>query len=178
MKEYPRNKLGQHTTPDPVQYFNDNIKKDPISGCWNWKGNIFTKTGYGQFKNKKINGGIPLTASRAAWFLFKNDKIGRQDFVCHRCDNRFCCNPDHLFIGTSSDNMQDASEKRRINHGEDRPQSKLTEENVREARKLRQQGTSWRPLAARYGVAPNCIISAVMGKTWSHVDEPIPTYVG
>lgn len=170
MKTEYRNAKGQKITPDPIQYFWDNITKDEKSGCWNWNGNMFTDTGYGQFKNKKVNGGQPLSASRAAWILFKDANIGRLDFVCHTCDNRRCANHDeHLFLGTPTGNMQDASIKRRINHGEDRPQSKLTENNVREARKLRMDGMAWRPLADRYGVAVNCIVSAVKGKTWSHV---------
>jgi hypothetical protein len=177
MKEY-RDIKGRKYTPDLETYFNDNIKKDPITGCWNWKGNMFTTTGYGQFKNKKINNGMPTPASRASWMMHRDSTIWRWDFVCHKCDNPRCVNPDHLFIGTSKDNMIDASQKRRINHGEDRPQSKLTEDDVREARKLRQQGMGWRKLADKYGVVQYCIISAVTGKTWSHVDEPIPTYVG
>jgi len=164
------------TTPDPLEYFWANVKKDEVSGCWNWIGNMFN-SGYGQFKNSLVNK-TSIPASRAAWFLLKDKNLDRTDFVCHKCDNRRCCNPDHLFIGKSSDNMKDASEKRRINHGEDRPQSKLTEEIVREARKLRQQGMGWLKLAARYDVAQNCIRSAVMGETWSHVDEPVPTYIG
>lgn len=160
-----------------LEHFWNNVRKDPVTGCWNWKGNMFAN-GYGQFKQILFNGGVPLAASRAAWMLFRNADLGRWDFVCHRCDNRRCVNPDHLFLGSGKDNMQDAKEKRRINHGEDRPQSKLTENDVREARCLRQGGMGWMALAKKYDVAQWCIISAVTGKTWSHVDEPIPTYVG
>lgn len=178
MRKGYRDASGRMSTPDPIEYFWENVRKDPITGCWNWKGNMFS-TGYGQFKNAEINSGVPLAASRAAWLLFKNPKLGRWDFVCHKCDNRRCVNyEEHLFEGTGKDNMQDASIKRAINHGEDRPQSKLTEENVREMRRLRQTGESWDALAERYGVAKNCVRSATMGETWSHVDEPIPTYVG
>lgn len=53
--------------------------------------------------------------------------------------------------------------------GKDRSQAKLTDEKVREARQLRTEGMTWRPLAARYGVAVNAIVNAVKGKTWSHV---------
>ena len=169
MRKY-RNSKGHLITPDPIEYFWDNVEKNGPNGCWNWNGNMFTTTGYGQFKNKKINAGQPINASRAAWILFKDSTIGRWDFICHKCDNRRCVNyEEHLFHGDGVDNMQDASIKGRINHGEDRPQSKLTENNVREARRLRAEGMAWRPLAARYGVALNCIVSAVTGKTWSHV---------
>lgn len=178
MKKKYRDSKGRMYTPDPLDYLVDNIKEDKVSKCWNWTGQVFEASGYGYFKNKKVNNGVPLAASRAVWMILNGKNLGRWDFVCHKCDNRRCVNPDHLFLGSGKDNMQDCSQKRRINFGEDRPQSKLTEENVREARKLRQRGMAWRPLAAKFGVAMNCIISAVTGKTWSHVDEPIPTYVG
>ena len=171
-----RDDHGRFTKEDPKGQLYRKIKKDDVSGCWNWKGTIFKK-GYGQFRNRSINNGLPLTASRASWIIH-NGEISGGLFVCHKCDNRRCVNPDHLFLGTQSDNMSDCSRKRRINHGEDRPQSKLTEDDVAEARKLRQQGMGWMKLAKRYGVHQTCIISAVTGKTWAHVAEPIPTYVG
>ncbi len=176
MKGY-RNALGQNVTPDPEEYFWNNIKKDTITGCWNWKGNMFN-TGYGQFKNKRMANGRPIGASRAAWLLFRKADLKRFEFVCHRCDNPRCCNPDHLFVGTQKQNMEDCVEKVRINRGEDRPQAKLTEDDVRQMRKARQMGCPWRVIAADFHVTLNCAISAITGKTWSHVDEPIPTYIG
>ena len=168
---------GRFLSEDPYDYFNRKIKKNNETGCWNWRGTLFHK-GYGQFKNKSINKGVQLSASRASWILFVDKNIGRYDFVCHKCDNRRCANPDHLFIGSQKDNMKDCSDKGRINHGEERPQSKLTESEVVEIRKLRQNGMGWGELAYKFNVAKNCVRSAALGKTWSHVPEPIPTYIG
>lgn len=150
---------------------------DEATGCWNWSKRTDPQTGYGIFKAKELNKRI-MAASRASWFIHNGPIKERFRHVCHKCDNRKCVNPDHLFLGSIKENMEDCVAKGRINRGEDRPQSKLTEENVREARKLRQSGMGWAKLAAKYDVAQWCIISAVTGKTWAHVDEPIPTYVG
>ncbi len=169
---------GQFGREDAVSYFNRNYVVDGQTGCWNWTGPLFDK-GYGYFKNIGLTSKrSAIPASRAAWLIFKGPLTARQ-MVCHKCDNRRCVNyEDHLFIGSGKINMQDCKAKGRINRGEDRPQSKLTEDDVREIRRLRQGGMAWRALAEKYGVYHTCIVSAATGKTWSHVDEPIPTYLG
>lgn len=149
---------------------------DAQTGCWNWTGPVFDK-GYGIFKCRAL-GFRQMAASRASWIIHRGP-IGPDDFVCHKCDNRLCINPDHLFIDSHQGNMADCARKGRINRGEDRPQAKLTEAAVREARRLRQsEGLGWDALAALYDVNRTCIRLAVLGRTWAHVDEPIPTRLG
>lgn len=160
-----------------IDRFHQSYEIDTETGCWNWIKRFDKQTGYGWFKAKELfKRGLP--ASRASWFIHNGPIKDRFRHVCHKCDNRKCVNPEHLFLGSVKENMADCVAKGRINRGEDRPQSKLTEEIVKEARRLRQTGMGWLKLAAKYGVAQNAIRSAVMGETWSHVDEPIPTYVG
>lgn len=155
---------------DPKAQLYDRISKNPITGCWNWIGGLFTANGYGQFNNKEISS-KPTTAHRASWIIH-NGPIPTGMMVLHKCDNRKCVNPDHLHLGDNQANMIERSQRGYVH------QSKLDEAKVREMRQLRQQGWSWRKLAERYNVAHNAVIEATTGKSWSWIDEPIPTYVG
>lgn len=86
------------------------------NSCWVWHG-LKNKAGYGRFGGKY--------AHRMSWEIFNNQIIPLGMLVCHHCDNPGCVNPDHLFLGTQKDNMQDMISKNRQaiqnNSGEKNP---------------------------------------------------------
>lgn len=96
------------------------------NGCWEWQGTL-TYDGYGRWGINKKKDGV----HRSSYKIFKGE-IPKGLFVCHTCDNRKCVNPDHLWLGTNKDNLDDMRRKGRqpklLGH------RKLTIENVKEIR--------------------------------------------
>lgn len=86
-------------------------KLDRSGECWEWRGGC-NPAGYGQFGRGGEHGGMTL-AHRWAYAHFIGPIPSEQN-VLHRCDNPPCCNPDHLFLGTQAENMEDCQTKGRL----------------------------------------------------------------
>lgn len=146
--------------------------------CWPWTGRK-TTNGYGQ----TVYFGRLYQAHRLAWIL-TNEAIPDGLLACHHCDNKPCCNPKHLHIGTQLDNMADRKARGReargdrhwtrlhpelVARGAAAGQAKLDADKVRHIRAARAAGAQVKDLAAMYGVSGPAISYAVSGKSWRHV---------
>lgn len=135
--------------------------------CWLWTGSK-GKKGHGvinHWPDRKSR----IVASRASWLLH-NGPIPEGMFVCHTCDVGACVNPNHLFIGTQKDNIQDAVKKSRMARGMSTNTNKLTEDQVREIRKYLAYGVTQQSLARNYGVSQVLISTIALRKTWAWLD--------
>lgn len=142
---------------------------DKSSGCWNWSGGK-TRTGYGQFS---VNG-KNVTAHRTSWEIhfgkIPHDGSYHGICVCHKCDNRGCVNPDHLFLGTNKENRDDMMSKGRGIKGERQGLSRLTESKVREIRNLYSGGCITQiELASRFEIDQTTVSLVLNRKTWKHI---------
>lgn len=88
-------------------------KVEKTATCWNWTGSTY-RFGYGHFR-RKLNGKWGMYKThRYSYEYHNNVKLDSKMFVCHKCDNPRCVNPDHLFAGTAKDNHEDKKAKGRL----------------------------------------------------------------
>jgi hypothetical protein len=131
----------------------DNYKVSE-TGCWEYEG-FCLPNGYSRIK---YDGKVRL-GHRASWMEHRGPI---QDGLCvlHKCDNRKCVNPDHLFLGTKKDNTSDMIAKGR--HGTKR----LTLREVFHMRRLRYSGVKHKRLAALFGCSESNVEKIVRRHVW------------
>lgn len=152
-------------TPMPKRFWNKvNIKGQ--SECWPFTDHLGTK-GYGQFW---LNGRCE-NAHRVAWEI-THGKIKGGLYVLHKCDYPACCNPDHLFLGTHTDNMRDMFSKgrRKIAKGENHSRAKLSNADaVAIRRDYIPNKVTRKMLGEKYGVSVSTIKDILSRRHFSHV---------
>jgi hypothetical protein len=168
------NKYTSDTPEDKIQRFWNKVNKDGsipahvphLGKCWEWTAGCGT-LGYGHHKYKTKT----IRAHRFSWCLFYGE-IPDGLNVLHKCDNRKCVNPDHLFLGTIKDNVDDMIAKGRklVKEGEKSHLAILTSVQVIEIRRrFSETGVSQSALGRQYGVSNSTIHDIVRRKKWKHI---------
>lgn len=140
-------------------------------GCWEWRG-ATNSTGYGTLTFH----GKAATAHRVAAFLsgLISDIQAPQDrhgsgFILHSCDNRRCCNPEHMRVGTYADNQLEAYARRRRKayRGETHANAKQTKESIMLIRDLYAHGVSQEAIARLLQVSQSGISKILLGTSYA-----------
>lgn len=165
IKGQPYRYIFRHMYKRPIaERFWEKVDKRSPEQCWEWQGHK-QRNGYGviNIDNK------PRRAHRISYEIH-NGAIDENAFVCHRCDNRACVNPNHLFLGTRIDNIRDAVQKKRHAHGETFHTAKLTESKVNEIRqRYASGGITQCALGLEFGVHKSIVSKIIGRKIWRHI---------
>ena len=140
--------------------FNLQHRVDTETGCWEWTGTKI-HTGYGQLTDNYKK----KSAHRASYELHIGP-IPDGLYVCHTCDNPGCVCPDHLFVGTNTDNLRDMAKKGRSTRGEKSATAKLCELDVWLIRNIEGHTCA---MAEFFGVHRNTILSVRTRQSWKHI---------
>lgn len=161
---------------DKKRFF-ENISPPNKNGCTLWK-----RSTRGHYGSMRVNG-LSFSTHRLAWSIANNHPIGDL-FICHKCDVPRCCNPEHLFIGTGIDNMNDRNKKGRTatglrcgahTHPEKRAKgerqhlSKLTDLQILEIRQRYKKGETTRSIGRVFGITSSTVSKIGLRQTWAHI---------
>ncbi|HDD9091832.1 TPA: HNH endonuclease [Escherichia coli] len=147
-----------------IKRFESSYKVNETTGCWE---STYSKNkgGYTKF----VAFGVTMLSHRVAFELY-HSPIPSGKMVCHKCDNPCCVNPEHLFLGSAQENMDDKIEKGRhrgAKKGHAHHGAKLTEWQVVEIRKRLSEKESQYKIAKDMGVSQSIISNIKTGKRWS-----------
>lgn len=153
-----------------ISRFWRDVQRRGANECWPWVGQLGKPSRvnmlYGRFAMLSDGKTKSYRSHRFVWMLMRGPIPDGMN-VLHRCDNTKCCNPEHLFLGSQHDNIEDMKRKNRQARGENNVKAKLTEADVREIRASTETTSA---LAKRYGVHYTTMVKVRDGRFWSHVN--------
>lgn len=156
-------------TAESIARFWSRVNRGQPDACWPW-GRLRNPQTYGRATMQFDNGTPPrrLFAHRTAYELAVGP-IPEGLCVCHHCDQPYCCNPAHLFLGTHQDNVDDMRAKGGVSKsfGTDNPASKLSETQAQVIRRHHERGVSVADLSALFEVKPATVRKIIRGETWT-----------
>ena len=162
--------IEQFTEKD-IERFWSKVDKRKIEECWEWQGTRDRYYGvFAKYTPETKGANHNYLAHRVAFFLYHNLTESNK-IVCHRCDNCYCCNPHHLYLGSHHDNAQDMMKRNRYakRRGVLNTQTKLSEKAVIEIREEIDNGAPPKKIASFYNVSVATIYDIKAKRSWSHI---------
>ena len=144
------------------------LPKDLINECWIWTAGT-KQDGYGIFYLKGYVNDNKVRAHRLSYEYYHGSINPPDLFVCHKCDNPICVNPNHLFLGTNQENQYDRFNKDRQAIGTKNGRSKLTELDVIDIRDLFKNGMTIQELANLYNMGWTTISNIIKRNNWKNI---------
>lgn len=159
--------ISQMEAEELERRFWDKVHVRGEDECWPW---IRTRdqAGYGRLFTWTEKGTKTQRGAHRIAYALKNGGVPANKLVMHSCDNKWCCNPKHLSVGTDLDNSRDASVKGRMHPGERTFGTVLTDAIVHKIRFLSESGVGPNEIGRQLGIHRRTIADAVNGKTWRH----------
>lgn len=151
---------------DQIEEFFSKVGEPDENGCMMWLGGRMTGLGYGAFYVR----GERIGAHRLAWEIENRRPLPDELWALHKCDHPWCVNPQHIFLGTVQDNVDDMWAKGRARPARGEEKSLLKNKEVRQVfQLLADNKLTQQEIANKFGVSRGAIKDINVGKNWRHL---------
>ena len=154
----PKRDRKKRQNKDSAWRFWSKVDRSNTNGCWPWTSSK-DKDGYGVFRYNARK----IMAHRIA-YLFTYGYLPTNARICHTCDNPGCCNPNHLFFGSDSDNIIDCIVKNKHSN------CKLKADQIMPIKNAILNGATVKDVALCYNVSQTTIYYILNGTTWWYIE--------